>query len=81
MPWPEFMAIYREQSRRDVSSFALFYFSVWTKFWNAVIGASVYSGYHLNKHRNFVFASVACVEYFDNLETLSRLIAQPSAFD
>jgi len=59
----------------------LFYFAVWTKFWNAVIGASVYSGYHRHKHRNFVFASVACVEYFEKVETLSRLIAQASSFD
>jgi aminoglycoside phosphotransferase (APT) family kinase protein len=81
IPWQEFLAIYRARSRRDVSAFALFYFAVWTKFWNAVIGASVYSGYHLHKHRNFVFASVACVEYFEKLETLSRLIAQASPFD
>lgn len=81
MPWPEFMAIYRTRSGRDASDFALFYFGVWTKFWNVVIGASVYSGYRLNKHRNFVFASVACVEYFENLHTLSRLIAQAPPID
>jgi aminoglycoside phosphotransferase (APT) family kinase protein len=81
IPWPEFLAIYRARSRRDVSAFALFYFSVWTKFWNAVIAASVYSGYYLHKHRNFVFASVSCVEYFEILETLSRLIAQASPSD
>jgi aminoglycoside phosphotransferase (APT) family kinase protein len=81
MPWPEFLAIYRTRSQRDVSAFALFYFAVWTKFWNAVIGASVYSGYHLRQHRNFVFASVACVEYFEKLESLSRLIAQTPPFD
>lgn len=81
IPWPQFLAIYQARSRREVSPFALFYFSVWTTFWNAVIGASVYSGYRLHRHRNFVFASVACVEYFEKLESLSRLIARPPTFD
>ena len=81
MPWTEFLAIYRARSQREVSDFALFYFGVWTQFWNVIIGASVYSGYRLHKHRNFVFASVACVEYFEKLQSLSRLIAQTPAFD
>jgi aminoglycoside phosphotransferase (APT) family kinase protein len=81
IPWPEFLAIYRSRSQRDVSAFSLLYFSIWTKFWNAVIAASVYSGYPQHKHRNFVFASVSCVEYFEILEALSRLVAQGGPSD
>jgi aminoglycoside phosphotransferase (APT) family kinase protein len=75
MPWQEYLDAYRAHSGYDVTSEALWYYSVWVRFWNLVIGAAAYSGYHLNKHRNFVYASVACVEYRESLDCLARLIA------
>jgi aminoglycoside phosphotransferase (APT) family kinase protein len=73
--WEEYLAVYRAHSTYEVTDAALAYFDVWSQFWRLVIGASVYSAYHLKKHRNFVFASVACVEYREGLNRMADLIA------
>jgi aminoglycoside phosphotransferase (APT) family kinase protein len=73
--WEEYLAVYRAHSTYEVTDAALAYFDVWSQFWRLVIGASAYSAYHLKKHRNFVFASVACVEYREGLNRMANLIA------
>jgi aminoglycoside phosphotransferase (APT) family kinase protein len=75
IPWDEYLAVYRAHSKYAVTDAALAYFDVWCQFWRLVIGASVYSAYHVKKHRNFVYASVACVEYREALTQMANLIA------
>jgi len=75
IPWCEYLGVYRAHSTYEVTEAALTYFDVWCQFWRLVIGASVYSAYHAKKHRNFVFASVACVEYREGLTQMANLIA------
>jgi aminoglycoside phosphotransferase (APT) family kinase protein len=76
IPWHEYLAIYRAHSDYEVTDAALSYFDVWCHFWRLVIGASVYSGYHSKAHRNFVFASVAGVEYREGLTQMASLLAK-----
>lgn len=76
MPWDDYLATYLSASKITVNESALLYFECWSLFWMLVIGSSAYSGYHLEKHRNFIFASVACVEYRNYTATLARFIAE-----
>jgi aminoglycoside phosphotransferase (APT) family kinase protein len=75
IPWDEYLAVYRAHSAYEVTDEAVAYFDVWCQFWRLVISASVYSAYHVKKHRNFLFASVACVEYREALTQMANLIA------
>lgn len=75
IPWDEYLAVYRAHSSYVVTDEAVAYFDVWCQFWRLVIAASVYSAYHVKKHRNFLFASVACVEYPEALTQMANLIA------
>jgi aminoglycoside phosphotransferase (APT) family kinase protein len=75
MPWEEYLAAYHMHTRFDITNAALSYFDVWAQFWQVGIAAAAYSGYSQNKHRNFIFASVACVEYRERSDRLANLIA------
>ena len=75
IPWDEYLAVYRAHSTYEVTDAAVAYFDVWCQFWRLVIAASVYSAYDFKKHRNFLFASVACVEYREELSQMANLIA------
>jgi hypothetical protein len=76
MPWNEFLAAYHAHAKCKISEATLRYFEVWCNFWMLIISALAYAGYHQNKHRNFIFASVAYSEYREKADVIVRILAE-----
>ncbi|GLR66011.1 hypothetical protein GCM10010909_06890 [Acidocella aquatica] len=76
MSWEEFMVQYLAHGGRPVSDEALHYFQVWSNVWRTSMAASTYAGYARAEHDNFIFATVACHEYYAALDDLAALMAR-----
>lgn len=74
VPWPEFMAMYRQAGGRHVTDEALRYFQVWSNVWRTAMAVSCYAGYPNGGHRNFILATVGCNEYYPTLDDLCSLL-------
>ncbi len=75
MPWEDYFAVYQQHVTHQITDAELYYFEVWVEFWRLAMSICVFSGYELNRHRNFIWASVACVEYRHVSDRMTHLLA------
>jgi aminoglycoside phosphotransferase (APT) family kinase protein len=75
MAWEDYLAVYRRHVTHQITNAELYYFEVWVQFWRLAMSICIFSGYELNRHRNFIWASVACVEYQQVSDRMTHLLA------